>query len=200
MRNVGAIILAAGGSSRLGRPKQFLSWEGDTLIRHAVRAAAEAGCAPIVVVAGRDHARLAEELRDTAAELVVNPDWERGLGTSIRTGVQLFMEPRASAEALVLLACDQPFVRAEVIAALIAQWDSAGHAIVASRYADTLGIPALFDRKCFAELLDLPDTSGAKALIEAKTRDVGEVLFAAGAIDIDTADDYTRVQARAAGA
>ena len=169
MRNVGAVILAAGGSTRLGAPKQFLQWEGESLVRRAVRAAAEADCAPVVVVVGRDSERIAVELRDTPAQLVPNPEWESGLGSSIRTGIETLLSADAQPDAVVLLACDQPFVDASLIAALIAQWDSSGNRIVASRYANTLGVPALFDRSCFAALMELPNDSGAKALIKSRT-------------------------------
>lgn len=190
MENVGAIILAAGSSTRLGQPKQFLEWNGQSLLRRAVAAATAAGCAPIIVVAGAAHARLAHELRGTSAEVVVNPEWERGLGTSIRCGVRRVLD----SPALVLLVCDQPFVDVSAIAALIAPWKANRPAMVASRYADTVGVPALFDRSCFADLLALPDDAGAKVLLRARPAEVIEVPFEAGAFDIDTPADLERAR------
>jgi CTP:molybdopterin cytidylyltransferase MocA len=92
-----------------------------------------------------------------------------------------------------VLASDQPFVDAQTISALTAMWTDSGKPIVASRYANTLGIPALFDRSCFEELLELPDDSGAKALIGSRPDDVASIEFEQGAIDIDTPADFERL-------
>jgi molybdenum cofactor cytidylyltransferase len=191
MRNVSAIILAAGGSRRFGRPKQLLPFRGESLVLHAVRAAA--ACGRIVVVAGEQINLIENELRQTAAFVIQNPNWQRGLGASIQCGLQHLINANAKLDAVVLLACDQPYVDARTIAALMTMREDSGKAIVASRYASTLGVPALFDRSCFAALLALPDESGAKALIESRVRDVAEIEFEQGAIDIDTPADFARL-------
>jgi molybdenum cofactor cytidylyltransferase len=191
MRNIGAVVLAAGGSSRFGQPKQLLKFRGETLIRRAAGAAAEAGCDPIVVVVGETGAAIREELRGTRATIVENQEWQRGLGTSIRCGLREV----ASVDAVILLTCDQPLVDSSVIAQLIAAQKGTGKPIVASSYAKTLGVPALFDRSCFEELAGLPDDSGAKQLMAARPNDVTAIKFEAGAIDIDTAEDFERLKA-----
>lgn len=190
MRNVGAIILAAGGSGRFGQPKQLLPFQGESLVRRAVRGALEAACAPVTVVVGHVRERIENELRETPAVIVENPEWQRGLGSSIRSGVLHLRSARPELDAVVLLACDQPFVDAGVIRSLIAQWENSGKPIVACSYAGTLGIPVLFDRSCFEELLSLPDDSGAKAIIESRPGDVAQVEFEKGAIDVDTPADF----------
>lgn len=193
MRNVGAIILAAGGSGRFGRPKQLLAFRGESLVRRAARCATEA-CGPrVVVVAGDTRTLIEAELRESAASVVENPNWRSGLGTSIRCGLQHLIASTPELDAVVLLACDQPFVDTRTIAALVAEQATSGKAIVASSYANTLGIPALFDRSCFEALRTLPDDSGAKALIESRRADVAEVEFEQGAIDIDTPADFERL-------
>jgi len=193
MRNIGAIILAAGGSSRFGKPKQLLPFRGESLVRRAVRAASEAGCGRIAVVAGGQLDLIEIELRDTPAFVIHNPKWERGLGTSIRSGLEHLLGAQPKVDAVVLLACDQPFVDALTVSALMTMRKDSGKPIVASRYAGTLGVPALFDRTCFAALLALPDESGAKALIETRAGDVAEIEFEQGAIDIDTPADFERL-------
>lgn len=195
MRNLAAIILAAGGSGRFGRPKQLLSFRGESLVRRAVRAASEGGCERIAVVAGEEGDLIEIELRETPASLVQNPEWKRGLGTSIRRGLQHLLDTQPEPGAVVLLACDQPFVDAGTVAMLIKKQEASGKPIVASAYADTLGIPALFDRSCFESLLALPDDSGAKALIESSLHDVAQVEFKEGAIDVDTPADFERIVA-----
>jgi molybdenum cofactor cytidylyltransferase len=206
MRHVGAVILAAGGSSRLGQPKQLLMFRGEPLLCRAVRAAAEAGCKPILVVIGE----INEVMRQTVAmrdsriasfreqkvvvgptpTLVENSEWRRGIGTSIRRGLEQLPE---DVQAVVLLTCDQPFVDGLIVRQLIAAHEETGEPIVASSYANTLGVPALFDRSCFDELLALPDDSGAKAFIVSRLDDVATIAFEAGAIDIDTPADFQRL-------
>ena len=206
MSNIGAVILAAGGSSRFGRPKQLLVFDGETLVRRAVRAASEAGCDPVIVVVGEiggDAIRSELDIRDSRissrlalgnlmrAMIVENAEWRNGVGTSIHRGFQKL--PR-SIDAVALLACDQPFVDASIVGKLIAAWEESGRPIVASCYANTLGVPALFDRSCFEALLALPDDSGAKKLIENRLEDVFPIAFEEGAIDIDTPEDFERLR------
>lgn len=187
MRNIAAVILAAGGSSRLGQPKQLLTFGGEPLLRRAVSAARDAGCDPVLVVVGE------KELPNVGALTVQNTEWQRGIGTSIRRGVERLS---SSTDAVVLLACDQPFVAAPVIGQLISTHEETGKPIVASSYANTLGVPVLFDRSCFDGLLTLPDNEGAKALILSAGDDVASVVFEQGAIDIDTPEDFARLSAK----
>jgi molybdenum cofactor cytidylyltransferase len=193
MRNVGAIILAAGGSRRFGQPKQLLSLGGESLVRRTVRVATEAGIASVTVVAGESVDAIKVELRATPAAVVENPEWQEGLGTSIRCGLRHLRALVPDLEAVVIIACDQPFVEGSTIAELIAKHERSGKPIVASSYADTVGIPALFDQSCFAGLLALSDDSGAKALIESRRGDVAQIEFEQGAIDIDTPADFERL-------
>ncbi|HEX8489862.1 MAG TPA: nucleotidyltransferase family protein [Chthoniobacterales bacterium] len=193
MPGAGAVILAAGGSSRFGQPKQLLTVRGESLVRRAVRAAMTAKCARVAVVAGETRALLETELRESGAEIVENPEWRRGLGTSIRCGLQHLVASTPELDAVLLMACDQPFVDAKTLASLLAKQATTGKVIVASSYADTLGIPAVFDRTCFEALLALPDNSGAKALIESRPDDVAAIEFEKGAIDIDTPADFRRL-------
>jgi molybdenum cofactor cytidylyltransferase len=101
----------------------------------------------------------------------------------------------ASADTVILLTCDQPLVDSSVIAQLIAAQKELHKPIVASSYANTLGVPALFDRSCFEELARLPDDSGAKQLMTARPNDLAAIKFEAGAVDIDTAEDFERLKA-----
>ena len=192
MSNIAGVILAAGGSSRLGEPKQLLTFRGATLIQRAVRAAAEAGCDPVIVVAGDSAEAIRSELGEENGIVVVeNAEWRSGIGTSIRRGLEQLTR---SVEAVVLLTCDQPFVDATIVGKLMAERERTRRAIVASSYADTLGVPALFDRSCFDALLTLPDRSGAKSLIEARRDEAASIAFEEGAVDIDTPGDFERLK------
>jgi molybdenum cofactor cytidylyltransferase len=192
MRNIGAVILAAGESSRFGKPKQLAQFRGKSFLRRIVDAANEAGCSPVVVVAN-DESKIDSELKQSPATIVKNKEWRRGIGTSIRAGAQSLIASTPELDAIVLLVCDQPFVDFAIIKELITRRDETNKAIVASSYANTLGVPALFDRSCFRELLALDDDSGAKKIILSNGERVAAVLFAEGQIDIDTAADYTNL-------
>jgi Uncharacterized MobA-related protein len=196
MANVGAVILAAGESSRLGRPKQLIEFRGKTLVRRVVDAADEAGCSPIAVVIGSDGKKVAQELEQTSAAIVENEKWRNGIGTSIRTGMQRLVERGPHLDAVILLVSDQPLVETELIKQVIARYGETGKTIIASSYSTTLGVPALFDRCHFEELLTLPDDSGAKSIILSKRARVVEFPFPQGNIDIDTLADYERLVAQ----
>jgi len=190
---VAAVVLAAGGSARFGKPKQFALFQGETLIRRMVAAAIEAGCAPVVVVTGEDSARVSLELSGLAVSIAMNPNWQSGLGPSIVVGIRHAMNLTPDLDAAVLLTCDQPFVTAPVLGQLMQLQLTTGKPIVASAYATTLGIPALFDRSCFPDLLRLTGDSGAKGIILARSHDVVSFDFPAGEIDIDTVTDYEKL-------
>ena len=123
----------------------------------------------------------------------MNPGWSSGVGSSIRVGVQRAMDLAPDLDASLALSCDQPFVTAAVLVQLIQLRLTSGKPIVASAYATTLGIPALFDRSCFPDLLRLKGDSGAKGIILARPQDVASFDFPAGEIDIDTAADYEKL-------
>ena len=183
---IAALILAAGGSTRFGQPKQLLPYRGQSLVRHVVTAALEAECQPVVVVVGREHTQIDATLQGLPVQLARNDAWECGLGSSIRLGVKAL----ENCPAIAILACDQPHLSPALIRQLGAVQETTQKPIVASAYAETLGVPALFARSCFPALMSLPDGQGAKAIIAAHPEDVASVDFPDGAIDIDTPDDY----------
>lgn len=185
MRRVGALILAAGGSTRFGEPKQFLVFKGETLLERSVTAAADAGCQPIVVVAGNHADRVREVVG--GCDVIRNENWERGIGNSIKCGVAHL---RDKVDALVILACDQPLVSSEIIRALIEQCAP----IAASSYSNTVGVPACFHSRYFDALSALADEAGAKSLIENHAEDVVAIPFPDGATDIDTRADYDAIK------
>ena len=127
---------------------------------------------------------------EATAPVVQNKHWREGIGSSIRVGVEYLSELEPDVSAIVLLVCDQPLLDAGVIMNLRALHQETGKEIVASSYADTLGVPALFARCVFRELLELRGDSGAKKVILANRDRVAEFPFPGGNIDIDTQADY----------
>lgn len=177
--NYGIVILAAGTSGRLGMPKQLLIYKGDTLLNNAIKAANEAKPAAIVVVLG------AEEITGLKAPTVLNPQFSEGMASSIRCGVQYMMD---KADHIILMVCDQPHADAAHISLLIKKQQATGAKIVASFYADRKGVPALFDKTIFPELLALTGDVGARHIIEKY--DAVVVPFPLGVVDIDTDEAY----------
>ncbi len=186
----GAVILAAGGSTRLGRPKQLLELDGEPLVRRAARAAAEAGYAPVVVVVGAAAAEVGAALAEGPFEVVENPGWRAGVASSIRRGLAAVLALRPDVSGVLLAVCDQPRVGAAHLAALAAVLDDGVHSIAASSYAGTLGVPALFERATFGELEALVGDQGAKPVVTREPGRVAAVPLPGGEWDVDTEVDW----------
>ncbi len=194
--SIAIIIVAAGASTRMGRPKQLLPYGGRTFLRNAAEMAVASVCRPIIVVLGAYADQLQSEIDGLPVQPVVNERWTEGLGSSIRAGLEALerCDREGAAEALVLMLCDQPFVTPAVINDLVVAYRSSGKEIIASEYGGTLGVPALFGREYFPELAALSGPAGAKQVIAAHTSEVARVPFPQGTIDIDTPEDYLGLQ------
>ena len=193
---VGAVILAAGSSSRMGRPKQTLQFQGESLIRRAALAALGAGCHPVVVVTGANAELMKRELNGLNVCEVLNTLWETGMASSIRVGVNALVGADAEANAAVVMLCDQPHVTTDVISDIIAAHRTTGKAIVASTYGGSFGVPALFSREFFAELERLEGAAGAKQVIHRHASLAHFLSFPRGEVDVDTPDDFSRLTAQ----
>ena len=191
---VGAVILAAGSSSRMGRPKQILQFQGESLIRRAARAALGAGCHPVVVVTGANAELMRSQLDGFEVCEVLNTLWETGIASSIRVGVKALVG--ADVDAAVVMLCDQPHVTADVISNIIAAHRTTGKPIVASTYGGSFGVPALFSREFFAELERLEGAAGAKQVIHRHASLAHFLSFPCGEVDVDTPDDFSRLTAQ----
>lgn len=187
---VGAVILAAGASVRLGQPKQLLFFEGETLLSRAANVACRAGCTPVVVVLGANAKLMRQELENCSVTMVENANWVEGMGGSIRAGVNALLTQCSSLNALLLMTCDQPLISSEKIGELLERYRTARVRMVAAAYEQTLGVPALFDRDCFSELLNLDAAQGAKHLLLRDPQNVASVVMPEAAVDIDTMEDY----------
>ncbi|BDU72486.1 nucleotidyltransferase family protein [Mesoterricola silvestris] len=174
-----AVILAAGASRRLGRPKQLERYGGVSLLRRAV--AAVGACSPVLVVTGCRAADMEAELRGLDVRVVPNPGWEEGMASSIRAGVRA-LDP--GVEGALFLVCDQPAVDAALVARLLARWKGEP---VACAYGGVRGIPAILPARAFPELLALAGDRGARGLLQGPG--VAEVPFPEGAWDVDEPGD-----------
>lgn len=187
------IILAAGSSERLGRPKQLLSFRGMSLIRHVVMAAGETSDIPPIVVTGGYEELIRKELEGTKAELVYNPDWQTGMASSIIAGLKE-AQKNPDLDAVLFVLSDQPFVTAALFVSILGLRSRSPNAIIASRYGNgTIGTPVLFPERLFDELLRLTGQEGARKIVRSQPDRVETVDFPLGEIDIDTMDDLTNL-------
>src|SRR4030095_9390831 len=192
-RSIGLILLAAGDSSRLGHPKQLLFYDNRTFLQHSLQVASASNAHPIVVVLGAYGDTIKREIESVDAHIVVNAEWQEGMASSIRYGVNALAQVNPSAEGVVLMLCDQPYITTALLNSLIATHQASGKPIVACGYENTFGPPVFFHRNLFAELLQLRGDVGAKGVISQHANEVEVVLFPEGNIDIDTEADYQKL-------
>ena len=192
MTRVAAVVLAAGGSRRMGSPKQLLRIDGITLVRRATEAALASRCEGVYVVVGGAAEAVRGELSDLGLEVVENRRWEKGLGGSIRVGIEAVRAGCPEFDAAILAPVDQPHVQGSLLDRLIEVFEDGEREIVACTYAGTVGAPALFSRRHFAELTTLIGDRGARSILEAREAEVAQVPFPEGATDLDTPRDYQR--------
>jgi len=190
VRAVGAIVLAAGSSKRMGEPKQLLKFQGKTLVRRAVEAVVDAGCASVVVVVGNAAQAVEDELKDLRIQVAMNEQWQRGIGSSLRTGAELVLKLKPALDAIMIMLCDQPRVDAQTIRRLIDAHETSGKSVCISAFAGTMGPPVIVGSQFFAALQGLPDSWGAKAIWAAHPDQVLQVPAEEAAFDIDTPQDY----------
>lgn len=193
MNRYGIIILAAGASSRMGRPKQLLPYQQKSLIRHIVDAALQLRDIYTVVVTGASDEQVRQELRGVAVHICYNDEWKTGMASSIHKGIKEIIKQQPAIAACIITVCDQPFITTALFDKLIQKHVETGSGIVASAYAGTTGTPVLFARKYFDQLLKLEGAEGAKKLLKVNEADVSRVDFDKGEIDIDTEIDYQRL-------
>lgn len=183
------VLLAAGASSRFGRPKLLATLAGETLLRRAARTAVEVASAGCVVVLGAHAARHARELRGLSARVVVNRSWRTGLAGSLRAGIAAL--PAGAAGALILLA-DQVAIGPAELELLIAAWRRAPGSIVAAVFAGVRGPPAIFPRTAFPRLRKLRGDAGARRILRDSAEPVVEFDLPRAAVDVDRPADLDR--------
>ena len=186
----GIILLAAGASSRLGKPKQLLQYKGKTLLQHALQIGIATEMSPIITVLGANSELVRQPVEHKNIHTVINKEWSEGMASSIRCGMQQLLTIAPAVEGVIIMVCDQPFVTSKLLTDLVEKHQLTGKPIIASSYTNNLGTPALFDTTIFALLNLLKGDSGAKKMMQANPDWVESVDFPLGEIDIDTKGDY----------
>lgn len=187
---VGVLLLAAGSSSRLGRPKQLLSYEGQSLLRRAAATAVGAVLGPVVVVTGALHEELLPELVDLPVQVVHCPTWQAGMGASLKAGLATLQQQQPAPTSVLVLLCDQPHITLTLLRQLVVVQLATQQPIVATEYGLVRGVPVLFGESVLPLLQALPDAAGAQQLLRQHPEWVATVPFPAGAVDVDTEAQY----------
>lgn len=188
-----AVVLAAGTSQRLGRPKQLLELDGKPLVTHVVERALESDVDGVVVVTGSHASEVDLELRNLPIYRVFHPHFAEGQGSSLAAGARSMP---STVDALVVLLADMPGIQASDINAVVERWRTARPAAVVTRYTSGRGHPVLFDRAVFAEIRALEGDTGGREILRRLGDRVAEVVVSRDAPpqDVDTEDDWQRLQ------
>jgi molybdenum cofactor cytidylyltransferase len=193
MLPVATLLLAAGGSSRLGQPKQLLPFGNGTLLRHAAETALAAGLGPVIVVLGAVEEKCRDALAKLPMTILSNPAWAEGMGSSIAMGMRAIDD--SLHRAVIVMLCDQPAITPAMLCALEEHQRSTGASIVASESAGILGPPACFCADHFPGLRHLQGHQGAKSLLQNQPA-LSSLACPEAALDIDTENDLAFLSAQ----
>jgi molybdenum cofactor cytidylyltransferase len=189
---VAGILLAAGTASRMGSNKLLFELNGESVLRGVARRALAGGLSPLLVVLGHQAEQAAQELASLDCRTVINPDYEQGVNTSLKTGVAAL--PAGTQAALVMLA-DMPFVTPEMIAGLIARYRSTEAPLVISDYAGVNAPPMLYDRSLFGELMVMTGEGCGRQVVKRHRQEAEVLTWSEAALtDLDVPEDYARVR------
>ncbi|GJM04092.1 MAG: 4-diphosphocytidyl-2C-methyl-D-erythritol kinase [marine bacterium B5-7] len=190
-KNIYAIILAAGESSRFGSPKQLADWQEHNLLQHAINTTQLLFDKHIIVVLGANAELIQSRLDASKSNIETNNDWRSGISSSIRAGIKAL--PKDTEAAMILL-CDQPLLEESSLKKLIDLWQQHRNFIVASEYQDTVGVPAIFPAAFFSQLEALQGDKGAKQLLISMKEHVLTISVPEASIDIDTQNDFNNLK------
>jgi len=188
-----AIILAAGQSRRLGSPKQLLEYRGKTLLQQTIDEVRSTGMSTILVLGA--NADLILTKTDTkGTHIVHNDNWNKGMASSVHAGITALQEINSEADGAIIMVSDQPFVNSAILNDMVSEQNATGKPMIACEYEGSIGVPALFHRDFFAQLLQLYGDAGAKKIMQQNSAQVATVKFPLGSIDIDTMEAYQNLK------
>ena len=197
---ISAILLAAGESRRMGRPKQLLEWQGKTLLQHVLESLIHSEADEIILVLGHEADRISESLPALPVKIVINPDYQQGMASSLRQGL-LALDPQS--EAFLLCLADQPGIGPEIVNTIIRAFRQADptRGIIRPVYRGRRGHPVLISNRHLKEALRLLQGDvGARQILINHPEDILEIEVDRDAVlvDMDTPEEY-RKQRKLAG-
>ncbi|WP_009032551.1 nucleotidyltransferase family protein [Indibacter alkaliphilus] len=191
--STGVIIMAAGGSFRLGQAKQLLKFRGKCLLQQILDEVRKLDSIELVTVLGGYKQEILNEIDFKNTNYIINENWEKGMSISMQEGLTFLLNKNPGLSQVLLVLCDQPFVDNFLLDKIIKEKSKSKKGIVCCTYGNTLGVPALFDRTYFAELLALESKEGAKKVIIQHQEDLSVIDFPEGSFDVDTLEDFERL-------
>ena len=193
MEKYGLVILAAGGSARMGSPKQLLKYKEQSLLNNIAHIAVELKNVIPLVVVGAKSELMIQDLSGIEIDIFVNKDWADGMSTSIKTGLAKIIDINPLIEACIFVVCDQPFVSLQLLQSLINKYEQAQKGIIACEYDGIIGTPVLLTKEYFTQLNLLTQEEGAKKIVKQNPNNLAIIKFINGEIDIDTKEDYKKL-------
>jgi len=186
-----AVVLSAGESSRMGRPKALLNIEGERFIERIVGVLKRTRASRIVVVLGHNADEMRRQMAHLPVEIVINPDYRQGQLSSLQAAIRL-IEDDAAVDGILVHLVDHPYIDAALVDVMIERFDASKKPIIVPRHRGRRGHPVIFSRALFGELLTAPLDRGAKAVVEAHAADILEIDTDEEGItlDIDTPELY----------
>ena len=184
------VLLAAGASTRLGKPKQLLIYNGKSLLKQAIDLALGSKANPVVIVLGAHAEQLIKEATQPGVHVIKNERWKEGMASSLNAGLNEVLRISPGINNVLFMVCDQPFVTKELLQTMLKEYELTRQPMIACEYDDSIGTPALFNKTVFALLFELEGEEGAKKLLKAYPELVATVDFPDGNVDIDTVSDY----------
>lgn len=189
--NIGVVILAAGESKRMGVPKQILPIFGVPMLKYFVDEVLDTEAHPVTVVVGANKTKIVPLLENIPIGIIDNPEWQKGMGSSIKMGLVGSYLITKGFDGLIFMTSDMPFVNSAMINKLIeTAREFPEKTIIASKYSGTLGIPVLYKKERFEDILDMKAEHGAKQFFNKYPEEIVTVDFDLGAVDLDTKEDY----------
>lgn len=188
---ISAIVLAAGESKRMGKPKLLMPLGNSTALERTIDNLLSSEVSEVIVVLGYKSQEMTRIIADRPVKIAVNPIYKRGMSTSIITGLSVVDN---KADAIMLILADQPFIGSKIINKLIGEFIHNNKGIVFPAYQSNQGHPVIFAAKYEAELLKLEGDVGARGIIRKHANDILEVAVDSESIclDIDNMSDYYR--------
>jgi molybdenum cofactor cytidylyltransferase len=189
---VAGIILAAGESTRFGKPKQLLDWKGQPFVRAVAKTALEAGLSPVIVVTGAKGENVQAAVHDLKVTVLTNENWKSGQGSSIKKGVQV-LQVGDNVGAAIFLLVDQPQVTKSILQALMEKHAEGLHPVVAPMVMDQRANPVLFDQVTFSDLMELEGDVGGRAIFHMYHVEYLPWHDDRLLLDVDTPEQYQRL-------
>ncbi|MBC3759940.1 nucleotidyltransferase family protein [Hyunsoonleella sp. SJ7] len=189
--HIAIAVLAAGASTRMGCPKQLLKWGEKSLIQHAIHTSKNTLAMEVIVVLGANSEDITFEINTEAVTVIVNNEWQQGLGKSIASAAHFVLDSKEKVDGLLIVLVDQPFVTSDYLNEMLKTFNPNKKEIIATSYSkEKIGVPTLFDKTYFRELSQLSGDDGAKGIIKTHKDLVKVITPNFKNIDIDTQADY----------